>query len=260
MSVESTAGYRIPEGQQRFNRIATLFLIACGINYVVYLYTAQQAIASGTPVPFYEWHDPNVISFNGEHVRVEPEVYNRLTTYWRWSGSLFIVAFAVRVILFLVNARLPAAKAKDPLDDLGPVRIAGDGVAHVGGSQYPVLLTRGQVDKLELQRTSPVDHPVVATACGLFFVALGTPLAVMLGPRIENMEMLGAFCLFTFLALMGVWIILFSVRKRYVVVAHTPTGEHRLMFHQSAGREEVVGFLRRAALRHGYRLSFGKGL
>ncbi|HET9229170.1 MAG TPA: hypothetical protein VFR31_21000 [Thermoanaerobaculia bacterium] len=260
MTAETTAGYRISEGQMRFNRIATLFLIACGINYVVYLYTVQRAVSEGTPVPFYEWHEPNVINFDGQHVRVEPEVYQRTQAYSRISGSLLIVSFALRVILFLVNARLSASKPQDPQDDLGPIRIASDGVAHVGGSQYPVLLPRGQVDRLELQLVSPVDHPVGATVCGAFFVLLGTPIAVGLGPRIEDFEMFGAFCLFAGVAIMGAWIILFSWKKRYVLVAHTPAGAHRMMFHYAAAKDEVVGFLRGAALRHGYRLSFGKGL
>lgn len=260
MTTETTAGYGIPTGQLRFNRIATLFLVACGINYTVYLFTVQKAVAGGTPVPFYEWHDPNVIAFDGQHARVEPEVYGRIRSYSRISGSLLILSFALRTILFLVNARLSASKSADPLDDLGPIRIASDGVAHVGGSQYPVLLSRGQVDRLELRHSSPVDHPVAAAVCGFFFVALGLPLAVLLGPRIEDMEMFGAFSLFALLAFMGAWIAWFSLRKRYVVVAHTATGEHRMMFHQAAGRDEVVGFLRGAALRHGYRLSFGKGM
>lgn len=260
MTAESTAGYEIPQTQVRFNRIASIFLILCGLNYTVYLYKVQWAIADGTPVEWYEAHEPNVLSFDGQYARLEPEEYGRLMAYRRISGSLLIVSFALRMILFLVNARLSGSKAADPRDELGPIRIASDGVAHVGGIQYPVLLPRGQVESLELLRTSPVERPGIAVVCGVVFLLFGLPLAVMIAPRIETLEMFAAFCLFAMLAGMGVWILWFALKKRFILVARTPTGQAQMIFHSAAPREQVIGFARAASLRHGYRFSLGRGL
>jgi hypothetical protein len=58
----------------------------------------------------------------------------------------------------------------------------------------------------------------------------------------------------------GAWIVGLSIEKRYVLVAHTPNGSSRMVFHRTAAREDVIRFASSAARRHGYDFEFGKGL
>ena len=68
------------------------------------------------------------------------------------------------------------------------------------------------------------------------------------------------FCLWLSLAGLGAWVLWFSIRKRYVLVAHTPNGSSRMVFHPSATREDVILFTTSAARRHDYPFDFGQGL
>jgi hypothetical protein len=260
MEPQTTAGHRFSEGRARFNHAASIFLILCGLNGSAYLYSLNKAISSGTPVSIYESYDPNVLSLKGKHARVEPAVYGKLKTYGNITSVLFAAGFALTLFLIVLNARLPASTAPDPLDELGPIRIAGDGVAHSGGVQSPVILPRSRIESLELQYTPGMERPGGGIVLGAFFLLAGLPLAGFLLPRIQDLEMFFASCLGLLLAGTGAWILWFSIRKRYVLVAHTPNGSSRMIFHRTATREEVILFATSAARRHGYPFDFGHGL
>ena len=256
----STAGHRPSEGRARFNRAAAILLLFCGLNGSAYLYFLSEAISSGTPVSIYESHDLNVLSLKGKHARVEPKVYGRIRTYGSITSFLLVIGFALTLFQIFLNARLPASTAPDSLDELGPIRITGDGVAHSGGVHWPVVLPRSRIEHLELQYTPGADSPLGGGLCGAFLVLLGLPLAVLLLPRSRDLEMFFVFCFWSFLTATGAWILWFSIRKRYVLVAHTPNGSSRMVFHRTATRESVIQFVTSAARRHDYPFDFGHGL
>ena len=260
MELETIAGHRFSEGRARFNRAATLFLVVCGLNGSVYVVYLQQAIASGTPVSIYESHHPNVLSLKGTHVRVEPEVYGRIKAYGSITGVLLAASFALKLFLAALNARLPPSIAPDPLDELGPIRIAGDGVAHSGGGQWPVVLPRSQIERLELEHTPALERPLTAVVFGALFVLLGLPLAVLLLLDIQTLEMFFVFCLGLGLAGTGAWMMWLAIKKRYVLVAHTSNGRSKLIFPRAATPERVIRFTTDAARRHGYPFDFGQGV
>ena len=221
---ETTAGHRFSEGRARFNRVANVLLLLCGLNASAYFYF-----------------------LNDTHGRV--------------TAALGVLALALKSLVILINARLPASKPPDPLDELGPIRIASDGVAHVGGVHWPVVLPRSQVERLELVCAPGADKPVAVGVSGVVLILLGLPLAVMLAPKIGvDRSILAAFCLFAGLAATGIWMLWFAMRKRYVLVAHTPNGSSRMVFHRSARREDVIHFATSAARRHDYPFDFGQGL
>lgn len=257
---EAVAGHRPSEGRARFNRVANFLLILVAVNAAVYIYTATSALSSGEPVSIYESHDPNVISYKGRHARVAPEVYDRLQTHGLVTLLLAGVALVLKCLLIAVNAKLPASKPLDPLDELGPVRIASDGVAHAGGIQWPVVLPRSQVEHLELIYVPGADKPVAISLCGGVLILLGLPLAVLLAPGIRDLTILAPFCLFTGVAAIGIWMLWLGFKKRYVLVAHTLNGPSRLIFHPRARRKDVIEFATSAARRHGYPFEFGQGL
>jgi hypothetical protein len=260
MEPETIAGHRYSDRRTRFSGAATLFLVLCGLNATVYLYVLANAISSGQPVSILESHDPNVISLKGQHARVDPEVYSRLQTYGRVTGALFVLSFVLRLSLIAVNARLPASASPEPGDELGPVRIAADGVAHAGGGQWPVILPRDRIERLELEYRPVADRPLPMVLFGVLFMLFGLPLVILLPPRIQNFEMFAVCCLGALLLGMGVWMIWLAFKKRYVLVAHTPGGPSMLVFHRRATREKVIRFATGAAKRHDYQLDFGQGL
>jgi hypothetical protein len=260
MEPETIAGHRFSEGRARFNRAAVIFFLLSGLTGSIYAYLYDQAISSGVPVSIYESHDPNVLSLNGKHARVEPEVYGRIKTYGHITVVLFVAGFALQFFLLVLNARLPASTAPDPLDELGPIRIAGDGVAHAGGMQSPIVLPRSRIESLELQYTPGLEKPIGGGLCGAFFLLLGLPLAVIGVTRIQDFETFAAFCFFSLLAGTGVWIIWLAIRKRYVLVAYTSNGRSRMIFPRGATRADVIHFVTDAARRHGYVFDFGRGL
>lgn len=260
MEPAAIAGHRFSEGRARFNRAANIFLLLCGINYSVYGYFLNEAVSSGKSVSIYESHDPNVLSLQGKHARVEPAVYSRIRTYSSITSFFLVLGFALKLFLLILNARLPASQAPDPLDELGPIRIAGDGVAHAGGMQSPIVLPRSRIESLELQYTPGLESPVLGGACGVFFLLLGLPLAVIGVTRIQDFETFAAFCFFTLLAGTGTWIVWLAIRKRFVLVAYTPSGRSRMIFPHTAAREDVIQFTTNAARRHHYPFDFGRGL
>jgi hypothetical protein len=260
MEPETIAGHRFSAGRARFNRAATLFLILCFLNSMVGLYLLADAVSSGQPVSLLESHEPNVLSLNGQHARVAPQVYSRMQTYGRITVGLLALSFVVKLALIVVNARLPASASPDPKDELGPVRIADDGVAHSGGGdQWPLVLPRDTIERLELQYLPAADRPVPMVLCGALLALLGFPLMLIL-PAIEDFEMFAVFCLGGLLAGIGVWMIWLAFKKRYVLIAHTPNGPSRFLFPRKAARKDVIRFTTGAAKRHDYQLDFGPGL
>lgn len=258
---ETTAGHRFSEGRARFNRVANVLLLVCGLNAAAYVYFLNDAIASGERVSILESYEPNVLSFKGEHARVAPEVHRRMETYGYVTGVLGLMALALKFLLIAVNARLPASEPPDLRDELGPIRIASDGVAHSGGSQWPIVLPRSEVEHLELTYMPVADKPLGLRVCGVVFLLMGLPLAVLLLPKIgDHGSILAAFCLFAGVAGIGVWMISITIRKRFVLVAHTPNGSSSMVFHRSARRKDVIHFATSAARRHGYPFDFGQGL
>jgi len=260
MEPETIAGHRFPERRARFNRAVTLFLVLCGLNGSIYFFYLQQAVASGTPVSIYESHAPNVLSLKGEHARVAPEVYGRVKTYGRITGVLLAASFALKLFLIALNARLPASTAPDPLDELGPIRIAGDGVAHSGGVQWPVVLPRSQIERLELEHKPVMEKPLSAVVFGTLFVLFGLTLAALLVLEVQNLEMFFVVCLGLFLAGTGAWMLWLALKKRYVLVVHSSSGRSRMIFPHTAPPERVIRFTTDAARRHGYPFDFGQGV
>jgi hypothetical protein len=260
MEPKATAGHRFSEGRARLNRAASLFLILCGLNGSIYLYSLNRAVSSGVPVSIFESSDPNVLSFEDRYARVEPEVYSGIKTYGRIMVVLFAAGFVLQLFLIILHARLPASTIPDPLDELGPVRITGDGVAHSGGAlQSPVVLPRDQIERLELEHTPGMDRPLAGGFLGVVFVLFGLPLTLFL-PRAHNLETFSVVCFGALLAAMGAWILWFAIRKRYVLVACTAEGRSRMIFPRDVTREDVIHFTTDAARRHGYLFDFGQGL
>ena len=261
MEPETIAGHRFSEGRARFNRAATLFLVLCGLNGSIYVLYLRQAIASGTPVSIYESHAPNVLSLKGTHVRVAPEVYRRIKTYGNITGILLAASFVLKLFLAALNARLSPSTAPDPSDELGPIRITGDGVAHSGGgAQWPVVLPRSQIERLELEHKPALERPLTAVVFGALFVLLGLTLAALLLLGIENFEMLSVVCLGFLLAGTGAWVLWLALKKRYVLIAHTSIGRSKMLFPPTATPERVIRFTTDAARRHGYPFDFGQGV
>ena len=260
MTTEAVAGHRHSEGRARFNRVANVLLILVALNALVYTWTYTSALSSGQPVSILESHDPDVISYKGRHARVKPEVYGRLNAHGGITLVLAAVAFVLKFSLIAVNAKLPASKPPDPLDELGPVRIASDGVAHAGGVHWPVVLPRDEIEHLELIYVPGADKPVALAVFGVFFLLLGLPLAVLLAPGLGELYILAPFCLFAGLAATGAWMLWFAMKKRFVLVAHTLNGPSRMVFHRNARREDVIEFATSATRRHDYPFDFGQGL
>ena len=229
MERETTAGHRFSEGRARFNRAAGILLLLCGLNGSAYVYSLNEAISSGVPVSIYESHDPNVLSLKGRHARVEPRVFGRIKVHGQITTVLVAISVTLTLFLFHLNARLPASTAPDPLDELGPIRITGDGVAHSGGVHWPVVLPRRQVESLELQYTPGADYPIASRVLGALFVLPGLSCAVFLLLRMEDLETFFAFCFLSSMAGLGAWVLWFAIRKRYVLVAHTPNGSSRMI-------------------------------
>jgi Na+/melibiose symporter-like transporter len=90
------------------------------------------------------------------------------------------------------------------------------------------------VERLELEYTPGADSPLGAGVCGAFLVLLGLPLAVLLLPRSQDLEMFFVCCFWSFVAGIGAWTLWFAIRKRYVLVAYTPSGSSRMIFHRPA--------------------------
>jgi hypothetical protein len=261
MEPKATAGYRFSAGRARLTRAVSIFLMLCGINGSLYYYSLNRAVSSGVPVSISESSDPNVLSFEDKYARVEAGVYRGIKTYGRVVVVLFAASFALQLFLIAFKARLPASTVPDPLDELGPVRIASDGIAHSGGAvQWPLVLPRDQIERLELEHTSAMEKPLAAGLFGVVFLLFGLPLAVLLPPRIQDFETFSVFCLGALLVATGAGILVFAIRKRYVLVAHTPSGRSRMIFPRDASREDVIHFVTNAARRHGYPFDFGQGL
>lgn len=256
----AVAGHRPSEGRERFNRIAGIFLMVCGLSSLAYVYSLNQAISAGEPVSLLESHEPNVLSYKGEHARVTPEVAGRIATYGRITTLLFVISIVIKASMIVVNSRLPASVPPDRADELGPVRITASGVAHAGGVHWPVVLPRDQVERLELEYTPGAENPVIAVFLGAVFTILGLPLAVLILPRIETFEMFSVFCLGTLLGGTGIWMVWFGLKKRFVLIASTANGSSRMVFPHNASREKVIEFAIRAAKRHRYTFDFGEGL
>ncbi len=256
----TVAGHKFSEGRARFNRLAGIFLVICGINASAYMYSLGEAFSAGEPVSIYESNEPGVLSLEGKHARVEPEVYARTRSYGRITSGLLAIAFALKLSLYLVNARLPASTAPDRSDELGPVRITHDGIAHSGGVHWPIVLPRSAVKHLELEYTPGADYPVAVSLFGALFALLGITMVALLVTRIEDLEMFGAFCLGLLLGGMGCWMLWFALKKRFVLIARTAHGPSRMVFPPNASRENVIEFATRAARRHGYPFDFGQGL
>src|SRR3954468_2489592 len=262
MEPETIAGHRFSEGRARFNRAAVIFFLLSGLTGSIYGYFYNQAISSGVPVSIYESHDPNVLSLNGKHARVEPEVYGRIKPSGHISVVLFVAGFALQFFLLVLNARLPASTAPDPLDELGPIRIAGDGVAHAGGlAQWPIVLPRSQIERLELLYRPALGNPLTAGTLGAFFALLGLALVVIGLPRIQDFETFSIVCLGMLLAWLGFRMLWYALKKRFVLIAYTPSGSFKMMvFPRTATREDVIRFTTGAARRHEYPFDFGHGL
>lgn len=261
MEPRTTAGHRFSERRARLNRAAVIFLLLCGINGSVYICYLEWAIASGDPVSFSEHHRPNVLSFQGRRARVEPAIYRKVEIYGDISSFLGVACVLVNLFLYVFNARLPASAPPHPLDELGPIRISADGVAHSGGSQWPVVLPRSQIERLELQHASARENLTAARLYGVFFALLGLPLT-WIALTLERMD-LEAFCLLCLgsgLAAMGIWLVVTAIQKRYVLVAYTPKGRSRMIFPRAAAREDVIQFVTSAIRRHEYPFDFGPDL
>jgi hypothetical protein len=149
--------------------------------------------------------------------------------------------------------------ADEVAEELGPVRITAEGVHHRGGFYEAVALAGGDVARLELVHASPVPRPLLVVLSGGLLAALGLGLAILLVPDAVEKELIGITCFWAGIGAVGVWLVVITLWKRFVLVAHTPDGPVRLVFPRWTGRREVVRFVVAAAARHGYPLRLGRG-
>ena len=141
----------------------------------------------------------------------------------------------------------------DPHRELASVRIGADGLAEMDGRRRLLFIPRNEVHGLELVYASGAERPVLTALAGtvVLLVAL-FPFVFLFFVLTRGGHMEGHLFWLSAFGILGVWLLNFAVKSRYVLLVHTPAGSRKLVFHRSAAREDVVRFVNEAAPRFQY--------
>ena len=128
-----------------------------------------------------------------------------------------------------------------------------EGVAEFDQHRRASFVPKSDVLSLEIRHTSGLERPLIAIVVGaLITIASLYPLVPLLdwfqqgGTLQVDLLPLLAF------SLLGLWMIWFAVRKRQVLVVHTPKGRRKLIFHGTVDSDAARGALAEAVQRYGY--------
>jgi hypothetical protein len=140
--------------------------------------------------------------------------------------------------------------------EFASVRIGAEGLAEMDGARRLTFVPRTEIHGLELARASAAERPIVTALAGVvvLLVALFPFLFLFLvltrgGHMRTSLFWLSAF------GVLGVWLLWFAFRSRYVLLVRTQAGTRKIVFHQSASHEDIVRFITEASPRFGYSVS-----
>jgi hypothetical protein len=145
------------------------------------------------------------------------------------------------------------SESRDTHREFASVRIGEDGLAEMDGQRRLLFIPKNEVHGLELVHASGAERPILTVLVGVvvllvaLFPFVFLFFVFMLGGHMEvHLFWLSAF------GILGVWLLNFAIRSRYVLLVHTPAGRRKLVFHQSAAGGDVVRFVTEVALQFQY--------
>ena len=145
--------------------------------------------------------------------------------------------------------------AQNDVSSFASIQFSDDAVAEMDQHRRVTVVSRNQISHLQLARVSAAERPIVALLLGI---------AIIVGSLYPVYRLLGAFSgpgrvtihvdllVATSFSLLGVWLIVFALRKRFVLIATTAAGTRKLVFASTATEAEIRQFITEVSSKHGY--------
>lgn len=136
---------------------------------------------------------------------------------------------------------------------LDSIRLDSSGAAELEDDRLVIFVPRAEISRLELARGTSVRYPVATVAMGVTLIpASALVLAVLIvGTQRAHSNSWRAVA-FSGFAVTGLWQLDLSLRKRWLLVVHTPSGRRKLAFHTCRDRQAIEAFVRDCRQRFGY--------
>lgn len=145
------------------------------------------------------------------------------------------------------------SESHDTYREFASVRIGKDGLAEMDGRKPLLFIPRSEVHGLDLVYASGAERPILTVLAGTVVLAVALfPFVFLFFIFMRGGYMEGDLFWLSAFGILGVWLLNFAIRSRYVLLVHTPTGRRKLVFHKSAAGEDVVRFVAEVAPQFQY--------
>lgn len=135
---------------------------------------------------------------------------------------------------------------------LDSIRLSDAGAAEIENGRLVILVPRSEIVRLDIARGSSVKHPVAAAVIGATLILASVAYLVWIPRVLEHYSHGWKSAPFAGFAVIGFWMLQIAIRKRWILVVHTPSGPRKLAFHACRDRHTIDAFVREGRRQFGY--------
>jgi hypothetical protein len=127
------------------------------------------------------------------------------------------------------------------------------GIAEMDHKRPIVFAPRAEIHSLELAYASGAERPLVTILLGVAVLAVSvSPLLFLLGVLYFGGHMHLKLLSILAFAPLGLWLLRFAMKKRYILIVHTSKGKRKAVFQGPVDLNHARGFMSEISSRYGY--------
>lgn len=133
------------------------------------------------------------------------------------------------------------------------VRVWEAGVAEMEHKRPVVFVPRAEIHSLELAYASGAERPFITILLGVAVLAVSiSPLLFLLGVFYFGGHMYLKLLYILAFAPLGLWMLRFAMKKRYILIVHTSKGTRKAVFQGPVDINHARGFMAEISSRYRY--------
>jgi hypothetical protein len=137
--------------------------------------------------------------------------------------------------------------------EYGSVRVWEAGVAEMDHKRPIVFVPRAEIHSLELAYASGAERPFITIFLGVAVLAVSiSPLLFLLGVYYFGGHMHLKLLYILAFAPLGLWLLRFAMKKRYILIVHTSKGARKAVFQGPVDPSHARGFMSEISSRYRY--------
>jgi hypothetical protein len=142
---------------------------------------------------------------------------------------------------------------QDQCLEYASVRVWEAGVAEMDHKRPIVFVPRAGIHSLELAYTSGAERPFITVLLGMAVLVVSiSPLLFLLGVFYFGGHMHLRLLYILAFAPLGLWMLQFAMKKRYILIVHTYKGARKAVFQGLVDPSHARGFMSEVSSRYRY--------